>query len=217
MGTLILVRHGETYYNADSRWTGTTDIDLTPKGEEEARKVGEFLKSIKFTAAYCSTLSRTKHTLTIILDTIGQTGLPVFEDKALNERDYGDYTGLNKWEVRKMLGEQVFIELWRSWEGNVPHGESLKDVYGRVIPYYLKEIVPRLEKGENILVILHGNSMRALAKYIERVPDRDVAKILTNTGDIYKYMVDKDGYMLDRSILHVRMDFIPSAPTEHIV
>jgi 2,3-bisphosphoglycerate-dependent phosphoglycerate mutase len=217
MGTLVIVRHGESIYNADSRWTGRTDVDLTPRGEEEAKKAGEIIKAIKFSSCFCSMLKRSKHTLQIILDTIGQTSIPTFESKDLNERDYGDYTGLNKWEVRKMLGEQVFIDLWRSWEGTVPHGESLKDVYNRVKPYYEKEILPRLTKGENVLVVIHGNSMRALIKHIEQVPDRDVAKILTNTGDIYKYVVGNDGLMMDRSVLHVRTDFIPAPPTDHIV
>lgn len=176
MSYLVLVRHGESQWNAKDLWTGLTDIGLTEKGRQEARKAGEEIKNIKFDIAFTSVLKRAKETLGEIEVVLGQK-IPTTESAALNERDYGDFTGKNKWEVKKEIGDEDFLKLRRSWDFQVPNGESLKDVYARVVPYYKNHILPELKAGKNILVSAHGNSLRALVKYLDNISDKDIADL----------------------------------------
>ncbi|MEJ2435449.1 MAG: 2,3-bisphosphoglycerate-dependent phosphoglycerate mutase, partial [Pseudolabrys sp.] len=161
---LVLVRHGESDWNKKNLFTGWRDVDLSEKGVEEARSAGRKLKAqgLKFDLAYTSALIRAQRTLDLMLEELGQTGLPTYKDQALNERDYGDLAGLNKDDARKKWGpEQVHI--WRrSYDVAPPGGESLRDTAARVLPYYINEILPAVLRGERVLVSAHGNSLRAL-------------------------------------------------------
>lgn len=185
MSYLVLVRHGQSEWNAKGLWTGLTDIGLTEKGMEEARKAAELIKDIKFQIAFTSLLKRAK-------ETFEEMGIkvPLIENAALNERDYGDYTGKNKWKVKKQLGDLEFQKLRRSWDYPVPNGESLKDVYQRVVPYYENYILPELKKGNNVLVCAHGNSLRTLVKYLDKIPDDDIANLELPFGKPLIYQIN---------------------------
>lgn len=161
MNYLVLLRHGESQWNKENRFTGITDIDLNEKGIAEAKHAGQLLKAIKFDKIYTSTLKRAYRTAELVLSEMGQN-LPLIKHADLRERDYGDLTGLNKDEMRKKFGEEQ-VHIWRrSYDVPPPGGESLKDVVARVRPYYEKYILPDLQAGKNVLVAAHGNSLRAL-------------------------------------------------------
>lgn len=196
IGKLLLVRHTESEWNATGQWTGLTDVHLSEKGFKEARKMGDALKdlNIDLSAAYHSEQIRTKETLELMLSVAGMKDVPTIKSAAINERDYGDYTGKNKWEMKDLLGEDKFNQLRRGWEVDVPNGETLKMVYERVIPFYKSTVLPRLLNGENIMLVAHGNSIRALMKYIEEISDEDVAKLEMIFGQIEVYVVDKNGH-----------------------
>lgn len=189
---LVLVRHGESEWNAKNVWTGLTDIGLTQKGKDEAARVGAALKGITFDAAFSSPLSRARETLSIILATLGQPLTPT-EAKALNERDYGIYTGKNKLEIKASLGDDEFLKLRRGWDYPIPEGESLKAVYERVVPYYQQSIVPLLQSGKNVLIAAHGNSLRALMKYLQNISDEDISGVELATGEVVLYRIDPTG------------------------
>ncbi|MDO8269686.1 MAG: 2,3-bisphosphoglycerate-dependent phosphoglycerate mutase [Candidatus Levybacteria bacterium] len=199
MSTLVLVRHGKSEWNEKGLWTGWRDIPLAPKGIEEAKNTGEALKDLHFDTAYTSALIRAQQTLDEILKVINQTP-PITEDKALNERDYGDYTEKNKWDIQKELGEEEFQKIRRSWDYPPPNGESLKMVYERVLPYYKQEIEPKLIEGKNIIIAAHGNSLRALVKYLESVSDDNIATLEIGTGEAYIYEIDTDGKVINKEI-----------------
>ena len=192
MPLLTLVRHGQSAYNLENRFTGNLDVELTPQGEEEAKQAGAKLKGITYAVAYTSVLKRAKETLKIILTEINERGIPVIENAALNERMYGSLQGLNKAEtIAKYGGEQV--ELWRrSFEVRPPEGESLKDTYNRTIPYYKAEIEPKLKANQNILIVAHGNSLRALVMYLESIDKVEIAKLTIPTGSPRNYELDSE-------------------------
>lgn len=199
MAYLVLVRHGESQWNKKGLWTGLTDIGLSEKGKEEARKAAESVREISFQAAFTSVLKRAKETLYEMEKVLG-VSLPTTENAALNERDYGDYTGKNKWEIKKQLGEEAFLKLRRSWDYPVPNGESLKDVYNRTVPYYQEFILPELKNGKNILVSAHGNSLRALVKFLDNIFDEDIAKLEIPTGQVLVYQMDQAGKITSKQI-----------------
>lgn len=199
MAKLILLRHGESEWNRLGIWTGLTDITLSKKGIEEAKLAGEKLKDYPIDIAYTSSLSRAKKTLTEIKNILGRD-FPTFENSALNERNYGIYTGKNKWDIQKEIGEEKFKQLRRGWNSPIPKGETLKDVYNRVIPYYQTEILPKLEDGKNVLVVAHGNSLRALVKFLESLSDTDVENLEIATGEIYIYSLNDQGSIVSREI-----------------
>jgi 2,3-bisphosphoglycerate-dependent phosphoglycerate mutase len=210
MAKLVLVRHGESQWNAIGRWTGWTDIPLTREGMMEAERAGLALKGINFAVAFTSKLIRARQTLDFILKELKHSGkLPIYEDAALNERNYGDYTGKNKWEIKKTVGDAAFQALRRGWDNPIKNGETLKDVYGRVIPYYQNNILPYIVKRENVLVVAHGNSLRALVKYLENIPDAQAAAIELNTGEIVEYEISPDGKIDNKKIITVRTDTHP--------
>lgn len=202
MSYLVLVRHGESTWNAKGIWTGLTDISLSEKGKEEAGKAGEAIKEIHFQVAFVSVLKRAKETLEEMEKILGAK-IPTIENAALNERDYGDYTGKNKWQIREQLGEEKFLQLRRSWDYQIPNGESLKQVYERVVPYYKMHILPELKNGKNILVSAHGNSLRALVKFLDNIPDSDIANLEIPTGQALIYQVDKNGKIIAKEIKRV--------------
>ena len=201
MPNLITVRHGQSLWNLENRFTGWTDIDLSPKGIEEANEAGEKLKGYKFDIAFTSVLIRAKRTLDIILDIIKQKDIPIEYDKALNERMYGDLQGLNKDETREKFGAEQ-VHLWRrSYDIAPPGGESLKDTAARVIPYWESKIVPELKAGKNVLISAHGNSLRALVKFLEKLSDDEIVKTEIPTGVPKLYVLDKDLNVLESKYL----------------
>jgi 2,3-bisphosphoglycerate-dependent phosphoglycerate mutase len=190
MGILILLRHGQSTGNPENRFTGSEDVDLTSLGIEEARNASLFLKYYTIDFAFSSVLKRAVHTLEIILNNIGLY-IPVFKSSALNERDYGDLQGLNKTATIKKYGETKVLDWRRSYQIAPPNGESLKDTYHRVIPYYLAEIEPKLKAGKTILIVAHGNSLRALVMYLEVISEKYIANFEIATGVLRVYHFDE--------------------------
>lgn len=182
MSLLVLVRHGQSVYNEHNLFTGSLDIELTPLGEDEARQTGEKLKSYSFAIAYTSMLIRAQESLQIILKVIGQSDITIVKNSALNERSYGSLQGLNKEEIAKKYGAEQ-VALWRrSYEICPPEGESLAQTYDRAVPFYKAEIEPKLKKGKSILVVAHGNSLRALMMYLENISASAIAEVNIPTG-----------------------------------
>src|SRR5262247_4813682 len=191
---LVLVRHGQSDWNLKNLFTGWKDPDLSEQGIAEGKAAGRKLKEqgLSFDLAFTSDLTRAQHTLKLMLAEIGQTGLPTKRDLALNERDYGDLSGLNKDDARKKWGaEQVHV--WRrSYDVPPPGGESLKDTAARVLPYYIQEILPRVLRGESVLVAAHGNSLRALVMVLERLDTKQILSRELATGVPLIYHLNTD-------------------------
>ena len=200
MAYLVLVRHGRSAWNDKGIWTGITDVPLTDEGRDENHRTARHLTDIHFDIGITSKLIRAKETLEIILKDNHQENIPIEEDAALNERDYGDYTGKNKWQVKEQLGEIEFNKLRREWDYPVPNGESLKMVYEKVVPYYTNRLLPYLKEGKNILVAASGNSLRALVKFLDHISDEKVAELEITTGEADVYQVDKDGKIISKEI-----------------
>jgi 2,3-bisphosphoglycerate-dependent phosphoglycerate mutase len=190
MSKLVIVRHGQSQWNLENRFTGWIDIDLSPAGVEEAEKAGEKLMNFKFDEAFTSDLIRAQRTLEIILKKIKQESIPVSKDKALNERMYGELQGMNKDECRKKFGDDQ-VKIWRrSYDIPPPGGESLKDTADRVLPYYHSVIEPELKKGKNILISAHGNSLRALKMHLEKLSKEEILQTEIPTGSPIEYILD---------------------------
>jgi len=191
MPLLALVRHGQSAWNLENRFTGDVDVDLTPLGREEARSAGKKLAGIHFTRSFTSILKRAIETLDIILEESPVKEMPVVRDKALNERGYGQLQGLNKADTAKKYGEEQ-VAIWRrSYTVRPPGGESLADTAARVIPFYSVNIEPCLKKGENILIVAHGNSLRALMMHLENISEEDIASVNLPTGTPRLYTFDE--------------------------
>jgi len=208
MAYLTLIRHGQSEWNITGLWTGWRDISLTEVGREEARRDGEALRDIHFDHAYTSNLVRAQQTLDEVLQVTGQKDVPVTRDDALNERDYGELTGKNKWEIREQYGEEQFLRWRRGWDEKVPGGETLKDVYERVVPYFEGEILTKLKAGQNVIVVAHGNSLRALVKYIEDISDEMIPSLEIATGEAYVYEYGPDGHYVDKQIRVVNPNLV---------
>ena len=191
---LVLVRHGESDWNKKNLFTGWRDVDLTENGIAEARAAGRKLKAqgIKFDAGYTSALKRAQRTLDLMLDELGQKNIPVIKNLALNERDYGDLSGLNKDDARAKWGVDQVLLWRRSYDVAPPGGESLKDTAARVLPYYVQEILPRVLRGEHILVSAHGNSLRALVMVLDRLSPAEIVKRELGTGVPMIYRLNAD-------------------------
>lgn len=193
---LVIVRHGQSQWNLENRFTGEVDVPLTQLGREEAREAGRKLKGIIFGRCFTSLLIRAQETLDIILREIDQLSLPVTKSKALNERNYGDLQGLNKAAMAEKYGEKQ-IDIWRrSYEVVPPGGESLKDTAARVIPYYQEHIETFL-RTENILVSAHGNSLRALMMYLENIDAKQIPLVNIPTGIPRVYELDQNLKVID--------------------
>ena len=191
---LVLVRHGQSDWNLKNLFTGWRDVDLTEKGVAEAGEAGRKLKAqgIKFDVAFTSALKRAQRTLDLMLTELGQTTIPIFKDQALNERDYGDLVGLNKDDARKKWGEEQ-VHIWRrSYDVAPPGGESLKDTLARTLPYYVKEILPGVLRGQRTLVAAHGNSLRALIMVLEKLTPAQILKRELATGVPVIYRLNAD-------------------------
>jgi 2,3-bisphosphoglycerate-dependent phosphoglycerate mutase len=191
MPDLVLIRHGESLWNKENRFTGWIDIALSPNGEEEARKAGEKIKGMPFDKGFTSVLTRAIQTYDIAANVAG-INIPVEKDQALNERMYGDLQGLNKDECRQKFGAEQ-VQIWRrSYDTPPPNGESLKDTAARVMPYYYAKIEPELNAGHNVLVVAHGNSLRALVKHLDGLTGEQIVKVEIPTGVPILYELDKD-------------------------
>ncbi|MFP4568282.1 MAG: 2,3-bisphosphoglycerate-dependent phosphoglycerate mutase [Candidatus Woesearchaeota archaeon] len=212
---LVLLRHGESKWNLQNKFTGWVDVPLSEIGLHEALIAAENLKKLKIDIAFTSKLTRAQQTLMMVLTNQEKTAiiihesekrkkwakhkgcadeeLPVYESEKLNERYYGALQGLNKEDARAKYGEKKVFEWRRSYDINPPKGESLKDVYKRTIPYFQKKIIPHLKKGKNIIIAAHGNSLRAIIKHIEKIPDTEISKLELATGKpiIYEYKKGK--------------------------
>lgn len=191
---LVLVRHGQSEWNLKNLFTGWRDVDLTEKGVTEAREAGRKLKAqgLTFDVAYTSALKRAQRTLDLMLEEMGQSSLPIVKDLALNERDYGDLSGLNKDDARAKWGEEQ-VHIWRrSYDVPPPGGESLKDTLARTLPYYVTEILPRVLRGERVLVAAHGNSLRALVMVLEKLSPEQILQREIGTGVPIIYRLDAD-------------------------
>ncbi len=192
MATLIIFRHGQSTWNLENKFTGWVDVELTPKGIEEAKAAGEKLKGFTFDHAYASDLKRAQNTLKISLETAGHKPLTPIYNKALNERMYGDLQGLNKADTVAKYGEDQ-VKIWRrSYDVPPPNGESLKDTAARVIPYFESEIIPKLKEGKNVVVAAHGNSLRALIMYLEKMTPEQILEFEIGTAVPRIYELDKD-------------------------
>ena len=193
MPQLVLIRHGESQWNLENRFTGWVDVPLSPKGEEEAREAGQKLQAFRFDCAFTSVLMRAQNTLRIVLEEIGQTGIPIKEDKALNERMYGELQGLNKAETAKKFGDEQ-VKIWRrSFDVPPPGGESLKDTAERVLPYYESQIRQELLAKKTVLVVAHGNSLRSLVMRLEDLSREAVLELNIPTGAPLFYDMDDNG------------------------
>lgn len=200
MAKLVLVRHGQSQWNLENRFTGWVDIPLTEKGRLEARQGAEKIKEIRFAKAFTSLLIRAQETLDIVLEIIGQKEIPVEKDQALNERHYGDLQGLNKDEMRKKFGEEQ-VRLWRrSYDVAPPGGESLKDTAARTLPYFKKKILPEVKAGQNILVSAHGNSLRAIIMEMDGLSEEEVLDLEIATGAPIVYEIDPSGKILNKTV-----------------
>ena len=191
---LVLVRHGQSDWNLKNLFTGWRDVDLTEKGVAEAREAGRKLKKqgITFDVAFTSVLKRAQRTLDLMLTELDQTTIPIFKDQALNERDYGDLVGLNKDDARKKWGEEQ-VHIWRrSYDVAPPGGESLKDTLARALPYYVTDILPRVLRGERVLVSAHGNSLRALVMVLDKHTPDSITKLNLDTGVPMIYRLNAD-------------------------
>lgn len=201
---LVLVRHGQSDWNLKNLFTGWKDPDLTPKGIEEAKAAGQRLKAmgLQFDTAFTSDLTRAQNTLKLVLDELGQPNLETTRDQALNERDYGDLSGLNKDDARKKWGEEQ-VHIWRrSYDIAPPGGESLKDTVARVLPYYCQHILPRVLSGERVIVAAHGNSLRALVMVLDRLTPETIPSMELETGVPLVYRLKADSTVESKKVLH---------------
>ena len=200
---LVLVRHGQSDWNLKNLFTGWKDPDLTPKGIDEAKAAGQRLKAmgLQFDTAFTSDLTRAQNTLKLVLAELGQSGLETTRDQALNERDYGDLSGLNKDEARKKWGEDQ-VHIWRrSYDISPPGGESLKDTVARVLPYYCQNILPRVLRGERVIVAAHGNSLRALVMVLDRLTPETIPSMELDTGVPLVYRLKADSTVESQKVL----------------
>ncbi|PIP55594.1 MAG: 2,3-bisphosphoglycerate-dependent phosphoglycerate mutase [Candidatus Zambryskibacteria bacterium CG22_combo_CG10-13_8_21_14_all_42_17] len=200
MGKLILARHHESEWNKLGLWTGRRDKCLTDYGFKKSEDMGLLIKDINIDYAFASMQVRTIETLSCMLNVCERFEVPTEHSPALNERDYGDYTGKNKWEIEKVLGTDEFTKLRRSWDYPVPNGETLKMVYERVVPFFMEKILPLVKEGKNILVVAHGNSLRALIKYLESIADENVGDITMSFGEILIYELNDEGRMVKKEV-----------------
>ena len=200
---LVLVRHGESEWNKLNLFTGWRDPDLTEQGVEEARRAGQLLKAegFRFDIAFTSVLKRAQRTLSLILGELGQNGLETIEDEALNERDYGDLSGLNKDDARQQWGEEQVLIWRRSFDISPPGGESLKDTAARTLPYYEKAIWPQVKAGRDVIVAAHGNSLRSMIMRLDQLTPEQVLKVELGTGVPIVYRLDTEGRVEEKRAL----------------
>ena len=201
MPQLILLRHGESQWNLENRFTGWVDVPLSPRGENEAKQAGLKLKSYPIDTAYTSLLRRAIDTLNLALAAAEKKGIPIMRDSALNERHYGELQGLNKEETAKKFGKEQ-VQLWRrSYDIAPPGGESLKDTAARTLPYYREVILKDLSRGKNVLIAAHGNSLRSIVMEIEKLTPEQILKVEIPTGIPIVYEFDPKLILKSKKVL----------------
>ena len=200
MGTLVLIRHGQSQWNLEDRFTGWIDVPLTDAGREEARQGAALIRRLRFDRAFTSALQRAHETLRIVLETIGQPDVPTEQDAALNERHYGDLQGLNKAETAERFGARQ-VHLWRrSYDVAPPNGESLKDTAARTLPYFHTTILPHVKAAETVLVSAHGNSLRSIVMELDRLTQEQVTKLELATGAPIIYEINERGAVRNKTV-----------------
>lgn len=204
-GKLIIVRHAESEWNASGQWTGLTNVHLSENGFKQTAMLGQALKKLNLPVdiSYCSEQIRTRETLEGMLDAAQLFDVTVKTKAAMNERDYGEYTGKNKWEVKDLIGEESFNQLRRGWDVPIPGGETLKMVYERVKPFYTDTVLPQLREGKNVMIVASGNSLRALIKYLESVSDENVGHLEMPFGQIIIYDISDGGLCAKSSVTQI--------------
>jgi len=200
MANLILVRHGESEYNKKGLWAGRDNPPLTKQGIADAKIAAETLKNTAVDIGFTSVQKRHVDTLNLIKHYLKRDGLPIIQTKALDERDYGIYTAQNKWEIKKKIGDEMFLKIRRSWDYPIPKGESLKQTHERVVGYFQKEIFPKLLSGKNVIISSSNNTLRSLAKYLENISDEDIAKLEIAPGEVYVYKLNEQGKIIHKEI-----------------
>lgn len=205
-GVLYVVRHTRSEWNELGKWTGSRDMHLSEHGFRDAAEIGLYFKDKKIDEAFCSQQIRTLETMEAIFDTSGQLDVPFERSALINERDYGDYTGMIKWDVQTKIGEQEFEHVRRDWDYPVPNGETLKTVYERALPYFLETILPKICGGKNVLLVAHGNSIRSLMKYIENISDQDMTNVEMPFGSVLTYQLDDEGRMTSKHLEQIIND-----------
>jgi 2,3-bisphosphoglycerate-dependent phosphoglycerate mutase len=203
MPHLVLLRHGQSQWNLENRFTGWVDVPLTQKGEEEARQAGEKMKAVQlqFDTTFTSVLRRAIRTLELALDVLGQSDLPVEQDQALNERHYGDLQGLNKAETAHKFGDEQ-VRIWRrSYDVPPPGGESLENTATRTLPYLTEKILPAIQAGRNVLVAAHGNSLRSIIMHLDQLSRAEVLSLELGTGVPVVYDLDTMGSVQSKKML----------------
>ena len=201
MAQLILLRHGQSQWNLQNRFTGWVDVDLSEKGIEEAQRAGAHLKAYAIDHLFTSVLMRAEKTAAIALEAAGQSHVPKTRNEALNERHYGALQGLDKDETREKYGKEQVHQWRRSFNINPPEGESLSDTCDRVLPYFQENIMPMLTGDTTILVAAHGNSLRALIKDLEKLSSDEIVKVEVPTGVPIVYKLDASCQLLDKKVL----------------
>lgn len=192
MAQLVIFRHGQSTWNLENKFTGWVDVDLTPKGIDEAKAAGEKIKNYKFDYAFSSDLQRAQKTMSLALEVAKHAPIKPIYNKALNERMYGDLQGLDKTETAKKFGEEQ-VKIWRrSFDIAPPNGESLKDTAARVLPYFEKEVAPKLKAGKNVILVAHGNSLRALIMHLEKMTPEQILEFEIGTAQPRLYDLDSD-------------------------
>lgn len=201
MPTLALVRHGQSLWNLENRFTGWVDVPLTERGRDEARDAGDRLRGVHFDVAYTSTLQRAQETLRLILETTGDTDLPIIRDQALNERHYGDLQGLNKADTAAAYGEEQ-VRIWRrSYATPPPNGEALADTAARTLPFFDRAILGDIRQGKDVLVVAHGNSNRSIVMQLDELDEEGVLSLELATGVPLVYDLAVDGSVEGRQLL----------------
>ena len=201
MPHLILLRHGQSAWNLENRFTGWVDVDLSEQGEQEARLAGELLRNIPIDYLFTSVLKRAMRTAEIALTVAGKSTIPTERNQALNERHYGDLQGLNKEDIGKQYGAEQ-LKIWRrSYDVPPPNGESLKDTQERAVPYYKEHILPKLQEGKNVLIAAHGNSLRAILMYVENLTKEEILEVNIPTGNPRVYELDTNLTVLSKRYL----------------
>jgi 2,3-bisphosphoglycerate-dependent phosphoglycerate mutase len=205
-GKLILVRHHESEWNKLGKWTGKTDVLLTEYGKEKSREMGQVLKGIKVDYAFSSMLTRAIETMSFMLLEMEISEVKKEYSDSLNERDYGIYTGKNKWEMKELVGDMEWNNIRRGWDHKIPEGETLKMVYERTIPYFLEKIFPKLDDNKNVLIVAHGNSLRSIFKYIENISDEEIGNLEFPFGQILIYDLDDNAHIVKKEIYQIKSE-----------
>ena len=187
MAKLLLLRHLQSQWNKENRFTGWTDVDLSEEGIEKAEEVAQKLAGFKIDKVYTSPLTRNRKTVVLILRKLDRKDLPIVINKAFNERHYGSLQGLNKDEIKKKYGEGQ-VQAWRrGWDQAPPEGESLKDVYNRIVPFYKENVEKDLKEDKNVLIVASHNSLRALIKYLENISEEEIVDLEILPGTLKEY------------------------------